>query len=155
MGAKRYQEHLYEARKHKGHNPHKEAIIRKLLKAGLKPTMDVIFTTPDEQKAFDFEIATIAALKQQNIPLVNLTKGGEGHSGHYPSQATRIKLSKAQQNIGIKAVTAHLDSPSGHLEPVKTYKSAAEAARQLKISRAQISRCVNPKYHHHTAGGFQ
>lgn len=55
----------------------------------------VIFEKIDERRAFELEIERIAHWRSQGATLVNMTDGGEGASGHCPTEETRRKLSDA------------------------------------------------------------
>lgn len=63
------------------HNPHLANIMKK---AGGKLPYVILHDHLDEGTAFEFEIATIASIgrKAKGGPLVNMTDGGEGISGH-------------------------------------------------------------------------
>jgi len=81
-------------------NPFKTRVINKILKAGLEPIVLIKRTCNylTEKQALDLEMSMIPRIGRRNLgfgPLTNLTDGGEGHSGHLPSNKTRKKLSEA------------------------------------------------------------
>lgn len=58
-----------------------------------------------EQEAFDHEVLLIDCLKEMKMPLVNITKGGDGTSGLKWKQESKDKLSKAR--LGIEFSNQH------------------------------------------------
>lgn len=86
--------------KHKngaGGNSHLMRIIQK--SGGDLPRVKIRTQLTNEQ-AIEIECALIAAIGREKDggPLVNLSKGGDGVPGHYPSQETREKLKAAHRN---------------------------------------------------------
>jgi group I intron endonuclease len=70
---------------------------RALIKYGLESFQwDVLYQSGDEKKLFEMEIMFIRLLNTMTPNGYNLTAGGQGMSGHLPSQETRVKLHNAQ-----------------------------------------------------------
>lgn len=69
----------HEAEARRGCKCHKCNVIRKVWKQGGEIQRYIVFTTNDEQAAFDYERETIALHGRDN--LVNYTDGGDGASG--------------------------------------------------------------------------
>jgi hypothetical protein len=80
---------LHEAEARKGVNSHKCNIIRKIWREGGEVIKTKVCEGLSEEEAFEYERMLIAAYGRKN--LVNLTDGGEGASGHIPSDETRAK----------------------------------------------------------------
>lgn len=83
--------HEDEARR--GHKCHKCNVIRKVLKQGGEIQRYIVFTTDDEQEAFDYERDLIALYGRKT--LCNLTDGGDGK--HNPSAESRARQRAAIQ----------------------------------------------------------
>jgi hypothetical protein len=64
-------------------------------KYGIKNILKWKMDCSSEQIAFDLEKGLIRCLSDQGYKLANFTSGGEGGSGHSPSNETRQKLRKA------------------------------------------------------------
>lgn len=54
----------------------------------------------DEDLSMIVEMESIDLFRRRGCSLVNMTDGGDGASGHYPSEETRIKLSRSSANKG-------------------------------------------------------
>lgn len=81
--------HDREARS--GHKCHKCNVIRKIWRSGGDYQRYIVFTTDNEQEAFDYERELIALHGREN--LCNLTDGGEGASGRVVSDERRSRMS--------------------------------------------------------------
>jgi LEM3-like protein len=93
---RRIYDHEIEARR--GHVCHKCNIIRKIWNQGGQVQRYTIFTTTNEQEAFDYECEIIALYGRSN--LTNQTDGGEGASGHkLPDHVRRMLI---ERNTGRK-----------------------------------------------------
>jgi hypothetical protein len=80
----------------KDKNSHKNNKIKKIISSGLFPETLKIYENLNENDAFIKEIETIKIIGRYNKDtnsgsLVNLTDGGEGHSGLIQSEETKIK----------------------------------------------------------------
>lgn len=92
----RVRHHVNEAKRHAGINPHKERIIRKMLKAGAEPSYRIDSYHEEEKDAHDREIELIAKIGRHNLgtgPLTNLTAGGDGIVGNVLSDETKKAIS--------------------------------------------------------------
>lgn len=56
--------------------------------------IEIVFDSLSEEDSFQVEVDTILEFRSFGHPLVNLTAGGEGMSGHKPSAETRAKRSE-------------------------------------------------------------
>src|SRR5262245_55238236 len=90
---KKYRIYRHEAEARSTCRCHKCNVIRKIWRNGGQVQKNFIFTTEDEQEAFDYERATIAFYGREN--LTNRTDGGEGPSGMVASAETLKKRSVA------------------------------------------------------------
>ncbi len=71
-------------------NPHKERLIKLILKAKLEPIIDIIFTTDDEDECLIKEKYYILKIGRKN--LTNLTDGGEKNPMSNPEIRERSRL---------------------------------------------------------------
>lgn len=86
---KRLRVHLYEARK--GDKTHKSRGIRKMLREGKSPVIDLITeVNGDGVKA---EQAYIKWLRSKGVNLWNITIGGEGTLGYHHTEDWKIRMS--------------------------------------------------------------
>ena len=114
---RRIHDHEMEARS--GHRCHKCNAIRKIWKQGGEVQRYIVFTTDNEQEAYDYEEQMIALHGRAN--LCNHTDGGK--SGGDLSVEAKAKLSKA-----LKTRYAIPEVRAWHLEQLKI----ARAARKQK-----------------------
>jgi hypothetical protein len=100
----RYKQHLKESLLKNDGNRLKANKIKKIQRLGyeipiLKFKEDI---SEDESITLEIElIKTIGRIDKKTGPLTNLTDGGEGRSGHIPSEETKEKL--RQKHLGLKA----------------------------------------------------
>jgi hypothetical protein len=80
---------------HRKHNPYHTNIVNKY---GIENIIVSSILCRDEQHAFDLEVRMIAALRNGGVKLTNMSDGGEGNSGHVPSDETKAKISAG--NLG-------------------------------------------------------
>lgn len=78
-----------------GHECYKCRVIRKIWRNGGQVQRYIVFTTDNEQEAFDYERELIALYGRET--LTNLTDGGEGMSGHKYSDESRHKMSESHK----------------------------------------------------------
>lgn len=82
VGNGRIYEHVKEARKKVGiFNPHKDRVIRKILKAGYDDIeYEIVYRTNVEERAFQREIKEITMLREKygKSKITNITDGGDG-----------------------------------------------------------------------------
>jgi hypothetical protein len=88
----RIYDHDAEARK--GHHCHKCNTIRKIWKHGGQVRRYFVFTTDDEQEAYQHEKELIASYGRKN--LTNSTDGGEGQTGRIGELSGKTRLTWAQ-----------------------------------------------------------
>jgi DNA-binding XRE family transcriptional regulator len=136
---------LHEAEARKGVNSHKCNIIRKIWREGGEVIKTKVYEGLSEEEAFEYERMLIAAYGRKN--LVNLTDGGEGASGHIPSDETRAKIrdkANARQPLLGQESKKHTSIPNG--EPkLKYYRletglSRSKLARYANLSEPTIER---------------
>lgn len=98
-------------------------------KYGYEVEILAYWDTSDQAKSHEIEL--IAYFKERGINLVNMTDGGEGTVGFFPSEETRAKLSEIQKRLQNsperKAFTSLLHT--GRKRPKET---------RLKMSKAMI-----------------
>lgn len=93
---RRLDEHLSEARM--GVKSYKNNWIRKLLKIGTSPIMEII-ANAEESLLSSMEIDFIREFRDKGYPLTNTTDGGEGISGWCHSEEAKRKIGEAQRNM--------------------------------------------------------
>jgi hypothetical protein len=79
-------------------NPHKTNKIKKLLKEGLTPIINLIKTGLTETQSFEIEKKLIKKYGRFDLGtgcLVNLSDGGEGQSGWVPTEEYKINMSNS------------------------------------------------------------
>lgn len=74
----------------------KRMVITAIRRAGFEPQIVFVCTGMREDEAFCLEISQIAAHGRRPAgKLVNMSDGGEGQAGHYPTPEVRAKISRA------------------------------------------------------------
>ena len=134
--------HLREAK----NNPepvqgqHKLNTIRKMIREGRNPAIEVVYETDDRDRALEFECSLITILGRQDLgtgTLTNKTSGGEGVSGISDEQreilSERMKGKSAARNtITGSNELASVDDPrwlTGELVGVRRGMRCNEATR--------------------------
>ena len=75
-------------------NKHKVSIIRNIIKAGLKPEIDILEVLSNSKETNEAEKEWIAEYRRVGIILTNITDGGDGQTiGYRHSQEAKIKMS--------------------------------------------------------------
>jgi hypothetical protein len=138
---KRFKKHMYDSLKNKK-KTHKERWIFKLKEKNLIPSLIILKETTNNEYEY-WEEYYIKYYKSLGCKLTNYDEQGKGCS-KYKSK----KYIKNMQSKQIK--TVYQFSLNG--EFIKKYKSTREAARELKISHANITRCCNKEFKH--SSGF-
>lgn len=139
--------HLNEARKinSKDKNLLKINTIRKILKTGLEPTIQIIDSNLPENVAFDLEkflIQEIGRVDLNTGPLTNLTDGGEGVSGSIRDLSGKNnpnygKIGELSPNYGRKHSKESLEKIS------KAHKGVAkseEAKNNMRKPKSELGR---------------
>jgi hypothetical protein len=135
-------------------NPHKYRTIKKILTAGLQPLIKIAYHGANEDTAFWYEkffIALYGTRYDKTGILTNLTKGGDGISGHIHSPETRKKMSDGHKGITTWNKGKHTPNPrkgipSG-LVPWNKGKTPSLEVRK-KISDAKKGKPHPHKGHH-------
>lgn len=94
--------HLFESNLKSEKNKHKANKIRKLLKNGKQPHIEIVGEFESEEKAYALEKKLIAVWGRADLglgPLTNMTNGGEGASGKIFTEEYRRKLSEAAKKV--------------------------------------------------------
>jgi hypothetical protein len=81
----------------KTRNRHHKAIQAKVSREGFAIEVRMVATGLTEDNAFALEIERIAFWRASGVDLTNMTNGGEGSSGHQPSDEARQKMSLFQK----------------------------------------------------------
>jgi hypothetical protein len=100
-----------------------------------------------EDEAFEHEKLLILCFKEMKAPLVNMTDGGEGASGNYPSDETRQKMSLSHLGKKMPKSPEHRVKISKSLQgksPGNKGKSPSDETRRLQ-SIAKIGRVLSPE----------
>ncbi len=125
----RYKAHLFNYKKH--YNPLFGNKLNKIINCGLEPIY-IIRNHNSEELAINDEVSLISLIgrKTQNKgPLLNLTNGGDGISGHFHSASVKAKISIASK--------ARILSPQSRLKISQTLKGhLVSNDTRKKISKA-------------------
>lgn len=95
---KGYRMHYHLKNLNDNTNPHKLNKIKKIIREGRNPIINVVYSDLTESAAFEFEIKLIKKYGRIDIGtgcLTNLSDGGEGQSGWIPSDEYKLKMSKS------------------------------------------------------------
>lgn len=139
----------------------------------------ILLHAVDEDTAKKVEVALIAKWNTQDKRYgYNMTSGGDGTPGCYPSNETMVKLSNARrkENLSAETLQKRSDSLRGRKftdehkrkigdgnsksinmlsrdgQYIKTFRGARDAEIELGISHSHISQCCHG--HRKTAGGY-
>ena len=139
----------------------------------------VLYDGLTEDEAKEMECSLIAKWNTNNLSFgYNLTAGGDGTRGYYPSKETRKKLSEARRKENLSSETLARRSAGlkgrkfsdehkrkigeGNRKPIsmfskegvflRTFSSATEAEAELGINHSHISQCCHNK--RRTTGGY-
>lgn len=99
---KRHLTHLDEALKspEPKQGEHKLNTIRKILREGLSPIIEIVDSNLSKEKACELEILLISEIGRSDLglgPLTNLTKGGDGNRDWTPT--LRFEMSERSKNM--------------------------------------------------------
>ena len=95
---------------------HNIRLRRIITKAGGDIPIVAIRTNLTEAEAYEIEKAFIAAIgRGDRGPLVNMTDGGEGTSGHKQTDKTIERRVRARIRAGVLAANAHRKAEQGEL----------------------------------------
>lgn len=109
----------------------------------------------DEEFAMLLEVEAIDLFRRKNVALVNMTDGGEGASGHFPSDETRAKLSassatkgKPAWNRGKPAWNRGVKQPPELLEKLSKIRTGKKltAEHKAKISAGNKGIAKTPEW---------
>lgn len=88
-----------------------------------------IINCDNESQAFDLEKIYIKQIKNDGVCLVNLTDGGEGSTGYKPTEETRRKLKKTQEQRAVLSALA-----TGRKQSCETIAKKSKSMTGLKRS---------------------
>ena len=137
----RMSQHVKDARR--GEPGHKCNIIRKLEREGKQVKYRVVFVTPDEREAYEYEMYEIARLGYKNLS--NVMRGGtwDMHRRVFASNVPRGQLNYARFSKLIDA--AHLSSENRHSAVLGWAVDRSIALWQLeRRARAAVARARTP-----------
>jgi hypothetical protein len=137
----RLKSHLYHSYKNEN-KTYKERWICNLKKLNLKPNLIILKETNDKEYEY-WEMYYIKFYKDLGYKLTNYDEEGKGALKYKSIEYIKNMQSKRIKNV----YQFSLDG-----EFIKKYISAREAARDLKISHANIVRCCNKEFKH--SSGF-
>lgn len=140
---------------------------------------EVVFEDLTRSEAVDLEKLLIATFRTQDRRYgYNMTAGGDGTLGYYPSAETRAKLSEARrkENLSEETLRRRSEGLRGRKfsdehkkkigdgnskainmitkdgEYIRSFRGASDAELELGISHSHISQCCTGK--RKTAGGY-
>ena len=126
---KRLYEHIYSTN---SKNTYKDAVINKILNAGLKPTINIIDSCDKifdlEQNMYEHEILEIKYIKEykeRGVKLTNLTEGGQNP----PESKTRKRVYQYDKNLNL----------------VASFESITKAAISMGTQPTRICAALNQK----------
>lgn len=141
----RYAHHIKTNNLKNDTNKHRANTIKKIIKAGLQPTIIIAKENLTEKEAFKFEKQLIKQFGRadKNLgPLTNLTDGGEGKSGAICSKQTKQKISKSR-----KKFIESLNGNHSMFATMKGRKQSMEACQKMsknvKLALAKPSAKAN------------
>ena len=117
-------------------------------------TVTILANWGTEKEAFDHEIFLIETFKQMGIPIVNMSRGGEGASGVIPSAETRRKMSlvhkgktkSAEARAKMSASAKGVKKSPEHIEKIRQNKIGTKAnANQLAALNAHRHLAYTPE----------
>jgi hypothetical protein len=119
---------------------HKNNVIKKALREGIEVLSEIILEGLTEEQAFAKEVELIAFYGRRinGGCLTNATDGGEGVSGHVPSQETRRKIAEAIR--GRKHTEEARNKMTGRKTSAETRERIGEASRGKLRSPASVSK---------------
>jgi group I intron endonuclease len=117
---------------------HKSNWIKSLIKLGLKPYLQVLYTASEFEDLSKLEISFIAKHKASGDNLTNQTNGGEGMLGFSPTEETRKKISSSKLGIFASAEVRAKMSISHSKELHHFYDSKLSDDHKLKISKGLL-----------------
>lgn len=136
------------------------SVTRKYLHASFKKygvnnhTFEIILNLPKSitnEELVNLEIAYIKDYKNANVPLLNLTDGGEGMLGYKHSDAFRKRNSEIKK--GNKYCIKPVVQLSMKGKVIKEWDSATDVKRSLNIDNSEIGKCCKDQVK--SAGGYR
>jgi group I intron endonuclease len=161
---KRFSNHIWESKKNKKSYSHKDNWIRKLLKVGLEPIIEIIeYVESDLNFALEREMFWIKEFKKLGYNLVNATDGGEysmnnvviktsmiGEKNpmfgkkHKSTSKTKMRQKKKGMYIGENNPRSKtIYQYDEQLLLIKEWRYAKECSDFYNISRGNISVAAN------------
>ena len=127
---------------------HKNRTILKAMRDGVEILSEILFQNLSESDAHAKEIELIAfyGRRVNGGCLTNATDGGEGVSGHVPSQETRRKIAEAIR--GRKHTEEARNKMTGRKTSAETRERIGEASRGKLRSPTSVrgSQCLQQKF---------
>lgn len=142
---RRLRDHIQDARLDRYSTPAMRQYIRDILKQGGRPVFEVVYIVKPDQKWYLAERFFIEKYRQE-YDLFNVSDGGFG--GYGTNRLTPEGLEKVKKRFS-KPVLCY-DAKTGSL--IQEYRSAAEAAKELKLFSNQITQVCKKKIS--STGGF-
>lgn len=131
-------EHVSQSRLAK--KSHKNHVINKAIRDGVSVLAEILHEglTESEAHAKEVELIAFYGRRINGGCLTNATDGGEGVSGHSPSEETRIKIATA--NRGRKHSDEARSKMTGRKTSGETRRKIGDASRGRKRETESISR---------------
>lgn len=106
---------------------HVYAWLRKLIRLGLRPSIQLLSEADNQTELDNLEIRLIAEARARGEDLTNISNGGSGSAGHTVSTETREKIAAAQRGVPRPKHTAEW---------------------KARMSALMAGRCTNPPEHY-------
>lgn len=148
----RFQRHLNLSQLNSNHNPHKERILKKILKAGFNPLnfVEILHENLLEEEASSLEKQEIKTIGRSNLklgPLTNLTDGGEGMSGNLSALKGKTYEEIYGKELALKMKEERRRRISGDKNPMFGKESPSKGKRlskeRIELMRKRASIEVN------------
>lgn len=141
-GLKRPRQHATPSSRKNDHNPGKLRWLEELAGLGLTYSIVVLEYMIDVESVNAREMWWIAEARRQGAPLLNMTDGGDGHTGAVCTPQTRAKISERAKGRTFSTETRAKISAanSGRARPPEAVRITAEKNRGRKRSPEVIEK---------------
>jgi hypothetical protein len=143
----RYEQHLWNSL---SKNRHKNAVIAKILKAGLRPEVRILKSGLSIDDANFWEqriIHLIGRSSDKRGPLTNQTDGGDGGTGRRVSMRSRKRLSSLNRDKWLPSHLERIQSWSGVFDYESGYSGRHKHARYTCALHGSVTQIASEATH--------